>query len=370
MKPLVKNRICLIFLGKKGGAVPYSFEFTKEYLNTGGKILCILSEYIDNKNQWELLKKDCPNLSLFFIKTYLNKHDFLFSFFKNKWITNVLNQIKLFNPQAIYIPMMSLLVERLIKKLRNYTIITTIHDFYQHPGMINPIRKLLFDRIINNSNKIIVLTRSFIPLVEKKYKFNKENIFHIPHPNFNYYNKENEIPDFSIKNNLLFFGRITKYKGLNILLEAMPKIWQMFPNINLTIVGRGQLTKYEEEFIDKNKNRVKLINWWIKDSEVWDYFQKSDLTILPYIEASQSGVVSLSFSCGRNVVATDVGGLKEQITPAKGIVVAPNDSNAISNAIIKLYKKPDYIIEINKYCYEYAQKELTWRSAVRKFLDI
>lgn len=362
-------RVALLYLGRKGGAVPYSFEMTKALLNEGIQIFAVLSEYISNKAEWVALENSKIGLTVTFIPTYRNKQEFIKDIFHDSYYKIAEKKIVKFNPDAIYLPMISLNVRKFKRLFNRYELITTIHDFSQHPGMKNPITERIFRNIEKLSKKFVVLTKTYRPLIANKYSVPENLIAHIPHPNFSYYNKDNHIPDYSIKYKILFFGRITKYKGLSVLLEAMEKVIKNNSKITLTVVGNGDINKIERQIINKYPENIQIINRWIDDAEVWDFFSKSDVTILPYIEASQSGVVAISFSCGRTVIATDTGGLRDQVTPGGGIIVPPNDVDALANAILSLYRLGEIPYK-NQLAFEYANSSLSWNESAQKLIDL
>ena len=113
--------------------------------------------------------------------------------------------------------------------------------------------------------------------------------------------------------NLLFFGLIRAYKGLDILLDAFA---QLPPDYQLIIAGEpyGSFQKYQD-MIDVNpgRDRIRVFPDYIRDSEVKLYFSAADLTVLPYRSATQSGVSSVSYHFGVPMVVTDVGGLRETV---------------------------------------------------------
>src|SRR5690606_30937707 len=91
--------------------------------------------------------------------------------------------------------------------------------------------------------------------------------------------------------NILFFGRIEPYKGLDILLESMQKVWKDHPDWTLTVAGVGDISPYSANLADK---RIELINRFIEDEEVAPLFQKASFVVLPYISATQSGVIPVA----------------------------------------------------------------------------
>ncbi len=366
----MEKRITLVYLGRRGGAVPYGFEMTKALLDNGVRMLCILSELICNKAEWERLEKDIDSLELVFLPTYSNKVEFIKNMFDRVPYCKAVETIRKFNPDAIYLPMISLNARRLVFKLKEFPLVTTIHDYTQHPGMKNPFSKFIFEQLERASNKFVVLTSKYAGLLSDKYSVPMSYISHIPHANFSYYNKCDNKPLYDIKNNILFFGRISKYKGISVLLRSFEILKYELPKLRLTIVGKGKLSDNDLDIIRSNPERIILDNSWISDDEVWNLFANSDITVVPYIEASQSGVVALSFSCGRTVIASDVGGLSEQVSPAGGIVIPPANPMILADEIIRLYQNPNRILNMNREAHIYASESLTWQYSAEKLLKL
>jgi glycosyltransferase involved in cell wall biosynthesis len=133
---------------------------------------------------------------------------------------------------------------------------------------------------------------------------------------------------------ILFFGFIRKYKGLDVLLEAMETLPDDYV---LLIAGEsyGSFNEYME--LIKRKNlyaKVKMFVRYIEDSEVTNFFSAADVCVLPYKSATQSGIVGISYYYGLPIIATDVGGLKEMIIPyGTGMMVDKPAQHLLSAAI-------------------------------------
>ena len=108
----------------------------------------------------------------------------------------------------------------------------------------------------------------------------------------------------------LFFGRIDKYKGLSRLLHAYSAI-RDHTQWDLVVAGNGTLSDEEQQIINDNLDRIHQIKRYIKDEEMCWLFQHAECTVLPYIEASQSGVLSISYHYNKPVIVSDVDGLTE-----------------------------------------------------------
>lgn len=131
---------------------------------------------------------------------------------------------------------------------------------------------------------------------------------------------------------LLFFGRLSEYKGLDVLLDAMPAIWAREPATTLTIAGAGPLPA-SPLFDDA---RVRLRHEHVPDDEVPTLFRDASLVVLPYVEASQSGVGSLAKGYRRPLLVSDAGGLPELVADGSGVVAAAGDAPALADAATAL----------------------------------
>ena len=143
---------------------------------------------------------------------------------------------------------------------------------------------------------------------------------------------------------ILFFGFIRKYKGLDILLEAMSVLKNLQPapfNVKLLVAGEFyEDAKQYEEQIDQLGIRDQLIlrTDFIPDSEVKYYLCAADAVIQPYRNATQSGVTPLAYHFEKPMVVTNVGGLPSLVPHEKvGLVVEPN-ANAIAEGILHFYQ--------------------------------
>ena len=164
------------------------------------------------------------------------------------------------------------------------------------------------------------------------------------------------------KKNILFFGLIRTYKGLDILLEA----FGMLPeDYQLVVAGEpyGSFDKYQE-IIDRlpGKDRIHLNLKYIKDSEVSDWFSVADLAVLPYRSATQSGISSVSYHFEVPMIVTDVGGLKETIGDRGTGLVAPEGTpECICQEIQRYFSDP----EIGRECIANIRLEkerLSWKT--------
>jgi glycosyltransferase involved in cell wall biosynthesis len=143
---------------------------------------------------------------------------------------------------------------------------------------------------------------------------------------------------------ILFFGFIRKYKGLDLLLEAMSILKNIKPQtLNLKLLISGEFYEDErpyKEQIEKLgiKDQLILKTDFIPDSEVKYYLCAADAVIQPYRNATQSGVTPLAYHFEKPMVVTNVGGLPSLVPDGKvGLVVEPTPT-AIADGILKFYE--------------------------------
>jgi glycosyltransferase involved in cell wall biosynthesis len=135
---------------------------------------------------------------------------------------------------------------------------------------------------------------------------------------------------------LLLFGRMSRYKGLDTLLAAMPLVWSRLPETRLTIAGEGEIG-HRAELSDP---RVAVRNEFVPDPELPALFAGATCVVLPYREASQSGVAADAKRFGRALVVTDVGGLPDAARDGAARVVPPGDPAALADALLDVLCTP------------------------------
>jgi D-inositol-3-phosphate glycosyltransferase len=142
-------------------------------------------------------------------------------------------------------------------------------------------------------------------------------------------------------NYLLFFGLIRKYKGLDLLLKAMPYITSQIKDIKLIIAGEFYSGKHEY-FNLMNElqiiEHVHIVDKFIPAEEVKYYFSLADLVVQPYISATQSGITQIAYQFEVPMIVTDVGGLAELVPDGKVGYVVPVDYNQVARAVIDFFE--------------------------------
>ena len=143
-------------------------------------------------------------------------------------------------------------------------------------------------------------------------------------------------------NVLLFFGYVRPYKGLHLLIEALKRVKEKMPVTALVV---GEFYEPEQPYRDHIQQAgvqdiVRLVADYVPNEQVANYFCAADVVALPYLSATQSGIAQIAYNFGKPVIATDVGGLAEVVIDGvSGLIVRPNDADALAEAILKFYSQ-------------------------------
>ena len=202
------------------------------------------------------------------------------------------------------------------------------------------------DAFVTMSEKVLADLKLFDQQKPAKY---------IPHPLYDNFGekigKAEARKNIGIGENgriILFFGFIRKYKGLDMLLEAMAILKQRMPDVKLLIAGEfyDDRKAYEEQ-IEQLQIAGNLIlrTEFIPDSEIKNYLCAADLVVQPYRNATQSGVTPLAYHFEVPMVVTNVGGLPAMVPHDKaGLVAEPNAASIAQNIETYFAKGPGHFM--------------------------
>jgi glycosyltransferase involved in cell wall biosynthesis len=172
--------------------------------------------------------------------------------------------------------------------------------------------------------------------------------------------------------NFLFAGVINKNKGLDVLLKAWGKHISKYPKDKLYIIGKLNYTISNElEFIERFHSSIITSFGYKSDEELLAYYLECDFVVLPYKEASQSGVLLTALTLGKPVIATNVGGLSEVVQAVQGgYIVNPNDPDLLSTMINKASSLSEHdLFEWGKKIRGETLKKYSWENIAELTLN-
>lgn len=238
-------------------------------------------------------------------------------------------------------------------------LLITCHNVFPHERF--PLDRFLTRMVLKRADGYIVQSH----LDEKDLLAVKPDANYVvtPHPTYNAFKMKNmsraEARELLAVGHdspmLLFFGFVREYKGLKYLLDALPEVKKQIPDISLWVVGDfGDDKDVYLEQIERNRigDSIRLVEGYVPDQEVEKYFAAADLVVLPYVSATQSGIVQIAYGFDKPVVVTDVGGLPDVVRHKEtGYVVPSGNAQEIAKAVISFYQE---------------DRETDWESNIRK----
>ena len=221
--------------------------------------------------------------------------------------------------------------------LRNIPVVPFVHDHILHEGV--PGFDAVFHRMnlwlyYHRSAKIIVSCHYIKDdILDKQFMTDGERIA------VNYLGMLPNLvfPESGVAEDVdvLFFGRVEAYKGLDTLVDVAGRL----PDVQFVVVGKGDFVRVSGcQAVPSNIVRVDA---YIDDHRLAEYIQRAKLIVLPYHDATGTQTVQAAFYYGKPVVATRVGCFPEYVTDGEdGLLCRPRDAEGIREAIVRLLSHP------------------------------
>lgn len=368
------KKILVVGLYPNEACPKFTLEFARSLKKLNNIVYAVLPDNVENKIAW---KSEFGDSNLCFVhldksesrfKSKIDKYVNItcFIFFKN----NILKNIKDIKFDYSFFTFFHRWNDLIKQSVKSNKYISFVHDPKMHSGE-SVKRQNQAIKQIQEMDKLIVLSKEFIGYTSKVYKKEKKDIVYMPHCLFYGTRKVssiNEYIDDSQDVNFLFFGRITEYKGIDVLIKAYTKLMIEYKNASLTIAGSGDFSKYKDEF--EKASNIKLENRFIEENEIPDFFKlKNCVVVIPYIDATQSGVISIAYSYGNPVIASNTGGLKEQLDNGKlGIFCKAGDVDDLKDKMLEVCKNRGLLKEESMKMIKYSQC-LNWDVATKDVLN-
>jgi len=252
--------------------------------------------------------------------------------------------------------------------LRRKKCVVTIHDPRPHFGLADPWSFLATAMHSIRADALVTLGPRQRELFLTRFNVEPRNVFVIPHGEFSFLNQFAS-ESSSGEPTVLFIGRIAPYKGLDYFLRSIPRIAQRVPTSRFRIVGAGDIRPYRS--LIQDATRLEIENVAVTVEQVAREIGRATVIVVPYVEASQSGVVVAAQSLGRPVVVSDVGGLSDDVLPDEtAVLVRPKDPAAIADAVVSLLEDPKRREAMARRAKEWMTTSRSWRSIARSTVGL
>ena len=257
--------------------------------------------------------------------------------------------------------------------LSRYKLYVTQHDPTQHSGervsilgllglFVNSVLRKIADKVIIHGESLKK------ELVKKGIK--EEKIIVVPHGDYECFTKIGGKFNTE-KGNILFFGRIAEYKGLDTLIKAFYIVSVKNPDARLIIAGEGDMAPYEKLINEEIRGKIEITNEYIADEDIAEYFQKAEIFVLPCNDATQSGLIPMAYAFRKPVIVTNVGTLPDVVDDGKtGYIVEPRNPEQLAEKIVKLLSDEKSLKEFGENGYIKMKEMMDWNKIVKKVYPV
>lgn len=248
-------------------------------------------------------------------------------------------------------------------------LLCTVHDATLHPGEATPLKNWLYAPV-PGADGYVALTNFVADRLVQMHSIPRDRITVVPHGAMTFdRSRVAEARRSRQPLRLLFFGRILPYKGLANLLAAYQALRTEGCNFTLHIAGTGELGSMAGTIASLPD--VTIDQRWIPEGHIPALLSQADVVVLPYLEASQSGVIPAAFGMGVPVVVTPVGGLTEQVMPnVNGLVTGGTSPDSLAQALRRLVDEPRLIRNLQAGVAQAARDDLSWLNAARRIVQL
>jgi glycosyltransferase involved in cell wall biosynthesis len=262
-------------------------------------------------------------------------------------------------------------------------LIVTLHTIIKSPSYNE---KAVLTEICKMASKIVVMSHKAIEFLTTIYNVDKKKIEYIEHgvPDIQF-NQVQSKKEFHLENKkiLITFGFISRNKGIETVIKALPRVVEKFPEVLYMVLGKthpnvlrysGEEYRIYLQHLVKSLNLSKhvfFLNEFINQKELFKYLSASDIYVTPYLNEAQitSGTLSYAIGVGSAVVSTPYWHASELLADGRGRLFDFNDSDGLSSIFMELLDKPDVRKELRDKAYNYG-RNITWPKTGEKYIAV
>ncbi|OGY21395.1 MAG: hypothetical protein A2126_01200 [Candidatus Woykebacteria bacterium GWB1_45_5] len=263
-------------------------------------------------------------------------------------------------------------------------IVTTFHSVPDEPL---ESQKEIIRRICSLSAACVVMINNIVERLISTYGVDKKKLVVIPHgvPDIPFGATEHFKKQLKLSGKFILtsINLLSPNKGIEIAIEAVPKVVKEIPNFIYLVIGETHPVvkrKFNEEYrkeLEKRvkslkvKNQVKFINRYLTLEELISYLRAADVYITPYTDPGQvaSGTLSYAVGAGKACISTPYLYAQEVVDGDRGILVPFRNSGSVAKAIVKVFSQPRFRSQVERKAYDYGRL-MIWPSVALQYLDL
>lgn len=325
-------RLGLIYLGRQGMGGPLSAAIARGLAQRGWPVRVLRSAYGD-PTPWH----DLP-VPTHAVPTYWGWLSFFQSLMRPHGLTQALHFLR-GQVDLLLFPMFHPW-NALLQRHLGLPTVAVVHDPHPHPMLYDRLAALVERQSLRQATRRVALSQAMAQVLARQ-GFPPQQTDIAPLERLLAYPIATPPGPSFDPPTVLFFGRLTPYKGLPLLLQAMNRVWQEIPNARLVIAGSGDLHTYARGISLRRPEQMEVLNHWIPESAFPTLFGRASVVALPYLNATQSGVAVLAASFALPIVATTTGALPEQVQHGlSGWLVPPQAVAPLAEALLEALTHP------------------------------
>lgn len=262
-------------------------------------------------------------------------------------------------------------------------LIVTLHTIVKTPSYNE---KAILQEICKMAHKVVVMSHKAIEFLTGIYNVDKEKIAFIEHgvPDIQF-NQEQSKKEFKLENKklLLTFGIISRNKGIETVIKALPRVIEKHPSVLYMVLGKTHpnvLRHSGEEYRNYLQRLIKSLNLddhvffmneFVNQKELFKYLSASDIYITPYLNEAQitSGTLSYAIGVGSAVISTPYWHASELLANGRGRLFNFNDSDELARILLELLDNPTILHDLQKKAFDYG-KTITWPKSGGKYVEL
>ena len=226
--------------------------------------------------------------------------------------------------------------------LKQHQMALTIHDPVPHIGQESFLLDMVRFFYKRQAMSFLFYSVYSSGLFKKYNKFSTNTIHQLRLQPYSFISQFKPSPSPSPRY-ILFFGQLSYYKGIDLLIEAIPMVLKVRPYEHFVIAGKSNGFIVDKKSLDQHIHHITFIDDYVSIEELSNLIHSSKFIVCPYREATQSGVLMTAFAMGKTVLATNIGAFPEYISDGINGKLTSADPQSIASGILSMLESDHYL---------------------------